>query len=71
MVAVSGRLPRRPTQRVGHLLLAGLLGVFLYSPLRTVPEAVLAVQALLFPLLAVSGLLMWKGPRLQRWYRER
>lgn len=68
---MSSRLPRRPAQRVAHLLLAGLLGAFLYSPLRTVPEAVLAVQAVVFPLLAVSGLLMWRGPRLRRWYRER
>lgn len=68
---MSDRLPRRSTQRVGHLLLAGLLGAFLYSPLRTVPEAVLAVQAVVFPLLAVSGLLMWRGQRLWRWLRAR
>jgi thiosulfate reductase cytochrome b subunit len=28
-------------------------------------QAVLAVQAVLFPLLVVSGLVMWKGPQLR------
>lgn len=66
------RLPwRRSTQRLAHLLLAVALGVFVYSPLRTVPEAVLAVQFVVFPLLALSGLLMWKGAALRRWSRNR
>ncbi|WP_254272695.1 hypothetical protein [Haloarcula marina] len=62
---------RRSTHRAAHLLLALALGAFLYSPLRTVPTAVLAVQAVGFPLLALSGLLLWRGPRLRRWYRDR
>lgn len=62
---------RRSTQRAGHLLLAVALGAFVYSPLRTDPGAVLAVRFVLFPLLAVSGLLLWQGPRLRRWYRAR
>jgi xanthine/uracil permease len=54
---------RRSTQRTAHVLLAAAFGTFVYSPLRTVPEAVLAVQFVLFPLLALSG--------LRRWYRAR
>ena len=55
---------RRSTHRLVHLLLAVGLGVFVYSPLRTVPEAVVVVQVALFPLLALSGVLLWTGPRL-------
>jgi len=62
---------RRSTHRLAHLLLAVALGAFVYSPLRTEPLAVLAVQAVLFPLLALSGLVMWKGPALRRRYRKR
>ena len=69
---MSRSLPwRRSAQRAGHLLLAVALGAFVYSPLRTVPEAVFAVQFVLFPLLALSGLLLWQGSRLRRWYRAR
>jgi hypothetical protein len=62
---------RRATHRVAHLLLAGGLGVFVYSPLRTDSTAILAVQVVLFPLLALSGVLLWKGGQLRRWLRER
>ena len=48
------------------LLLAVALGAFVYSPLRTDPVAVLAVQVGLFPLLALSGVFMWKGAALRR-----
>lgn len=65
------RLWRRSTQRWVHLLLAVALGVFVYSPLRTAPRAVLAVQAVCFPLLALSGVLMWKGAALRRRLRKR
>jgi len=57
---------RRSTHRLAHLLLAVGLDVFVYSPLRTVSDAVLVVQVVLFPLLALSGVLLWTGPRLRR-----
>ena len=62
---------RRSTHRLAHLLLAVGLGAFVYSPLRTVPEAIIIVQAVLFPLLALSGVLLWKGPRLRQRFRQR
>jgi len=69
-VSVS-RLWRRSTHRLAHLALSVALGAFVYSPLRTAPAAVIATQIVLFPLLALSGLLMWKGPALRRRYRDR
>jgi len=62
---------RRSTHRALHVALAAALGAFVYSPLRTDPAAVLAVQAAVFPLLALSGVLLWTGPALGRWGRER
>jgi thiosulfate reductase cytochrome b subunit len=62
---------RRSTHRVAHLLLAAVLGVFVYSPLRTAPDAVLVVQVVVFPLLVVSGLLLWRGVQVRRWLRDR
>lgn len=62
---MSGRLRSRRAQRLAHLVLATALGVYLYSPLREVAVVGLVVQVLVFPALAVSGVLMWKGPRLR------
>ena len=46
-----------------NLLLAVDLGVFVYSPLRTVPEAVVVVvvQPVAFALLTLSSILLWNG----------
>jgi len=57
-------LRARRVQRLFHLVLATALGTYLYSPLADVSAATLAVQAVVFPALALSGVLMWKGPRL-------
>jgi hypothetical protein len=68
---MSGSFWRRDRQRLLHLLVVTALGVFVYSPLRTNPTAVLVVQAVAFPVATLSGLLMWKGGRLRAWLRER
>lgn len=54
-----------------HLALSILLGTYLYSPLSDVAIADVVVQAVVFPALALSGLLMWKGPVLRRRIRTR
>lgn len=68
--APTRRWPRSTHRRL-HLLVASALGTFVYSPLRTVPEAVLLVQLVVFPLLVASGLWLWQGHRLGAWWRER
>jgi hypothetical protein len=60
-------LRSRTRQRLTHLVLATALGVYLYSPLGDVAVVELAVQLLVFPALALSGLLLWKGHRLRGW----
>jgi type VI protein secretion system component VasK len=69
-VAVTGVWSRR-LQRYAHLGLATALGVYLYSPLGEVAAAELAVQLVVFPALALSGLLLWRGGRLRSWLRRR
>lgn len=65
------RLPYRRLRRV-HLLLAPLMGVFLYSPsLRNDPHVLAIVQFGLFPAVALAGLALWLGPRLPRHRKER
>ncbi len=57
---------QRGALRWAHIL-AGLgLGVFLYSPLSTIPETRAVVLYGVFPLLALSGFAMWQRGRLAR-----
>jgi hypothetical protein len=34
------------------------------------PNAVLAIQWLLMPLIIISGLWLWKGHLIKKWYRK-
>lgn len=62
----AGGVWSRSRQRLAHVVLATALGVYLYSPLGSVAAVELAVQVVVFPALALSGLLMWKGHRLRQ-----
>lgn len=62
---------RRSIHRSIHVLFAVVLGTYLYSPLSGVWVAELLVQVLVFPGLALSGVLLWKGPVVRRWVRAR
>ena len=57
----------RSRQRITHLVLATALGVYFYSPLGEVAVVELTIQLIVFPALALSGLLLWKGNRVRRW----
>jgi hypothetical protein len=70
-VTGATRLWRRSTHRLAHLLLAGVLGTFVYSPFTADPTFRFVVQVIAFPALVVSGLLLWRGPALRRWLRTR
>jgi len=56
----------RSFHRTAHLLLATILGIYLYSPLSGASGVELLVQTVVFPGLALSGLFLWKGHRLRR-----
>lgn len=56
----------RIINRVLHLLAAGVIGTFVYSPWGQDPGFRLATQAVVIPLLAVSGLMLWKQAAAMR-----
>lgn len=60
----------RAIQRAFHLLFAIVLGVYIYSPLSTVGVMEFFVQAIVFPGLVLSGVLLWKAGKLHRWYHN-
>jgi thiosulfate reductase cytochrome b subunit len=49
-----------------HIILSIPIVGYIYGPVSTIPQAVVAVRFVLFPLVVLSGLWMWKGAALKR-----
>ncbi|MEM9300882.1 MAG: hypothetical protein AAGE01_02155 [Pseudomonadota bacterium] len=60
----------RSVLRWSHLLLSGVLGAYLYSPLRTDPFWTEVILFLVFPLMGVLGLGLWQQAALMRSLKE-
>jgi thiosulfate reductase cytochrome b subunit len=54
-----------------HLVLSIPLVGYLYGPVARIPRAAFAVRFVLFPLVVLTGLWMWKGQQLKRWVKKR
>ena len=52
---------------IGSIPIIGLI----YGPVGDIPNAVLTIQWVLFPLIVFSGLWLWKGHLVKKWYRKR
>lgn len=49
-----------------HIIMSIPIIGYIYGPVATIPEAVNAVRFVLFPMVVLSGLWMWKGQWLKR-----
>lgn len=54
-----------------HILASAALGAFIYSPWRHSSSFVIVMGAGVFPLLTLTGLWMWQGPQMSRWFKNR
>jgi hypothetical protein len=61
---------QRGILRVVHLVLSGMLGVYIYAPPEETGDLRLICQLVLFPALLVTGLWMWQQARVNRWLRR-
>ena len=61
----------RGRQRAAHLVAGALLVLYVYLPVA--PDATLqtVVRWIVFPLLVITGVLMWQWPKLRRFVRAR
>ena len=66
---MSNAIQRR-ILRSCHLIAGIMLALHVYSPLAEVALFATAVQAVIVPLVALSGLWMWQQPRISRWMRS-
>ena len=41
---------------------------YIYGPVSKIPEAVTFLRYILFPLIVLSGLWMWKGYAVKKWF---
>lgn len=62
---------QRDVQRSVHLVASAILLVFLYTPLGDNDVFQLMVRVMVFPLLVVTGTLMWQMPRIRRMLKRR
>jgi hypothetical protein len=44
---------------------------YIYGPVRNFPKAVLAIQWIIFPLIVISGVWLWKGHLVRKWWKKR
>jgi hypothetical protein len=44
---------------------------YIYGPVKNFPHAVAAVKWVIIPLIVLSGLWLWKGPRVKQWIRSK
>ena len=56
--------------RVIHLIMAGLIGAYLFSPLGNMDWYVNLVRASVLPILLITGLSMWQMPSLTKWLKR-
>jgi hypothetical protein len=56
--------------RVIHLVVAGLIGAYLYSPLGNMDWYVSLVRISVIPVLVFTGLSMWQMPALTKFLKR-
>ena len=44
---------------------------YIYGPVKNIPEAVMMIKWVLFPLIVLSGLWLWKGHVVRKWFRKK
>ena len=52
-----------------HILISIPVVGYIYGPVSGIPEAVVVVRWIIFPTIVLSGLWLWKGMVIKRWFR--
>ena len=53
-----------------HLVVGGLIGAYLYSPLGQMEWFAMLVKVTVLPVLLTSGLMMWQMPTITKWLKR-
>lgn len=60
----------RKVSRIIHLLMAALLGTFIYSPLSSNTEFANFVMWVAIPLVSITGVFMWKQGAIMKAFKK-
>ncbi|MEL6403016.1 MAG: hypothetical protein AAFN11_13565 [Chloroflexota bacterium] len=61
----------RQVIRIGHIIEGILIALFIYSPTLAANSTYIALmQFVVFPAIAISGLLLWQQPRVLKFVRQ-
>jgi hypothetical protein len=52
-----------------HIILSIPIIGYVYGPVAEIPEATVAVRWVFLPVIIASGLWLWKGSVVKRWFR--
>jgi hypothetical protein len=44
---------------------------YIYGPVKNFPNAVFAIKWILFPLIVLSSLWLWKGHLVKKWFKRK
>lgn len=53
-----------------HIVLSIPIIGFIYGPVATIPVSAMIVRWIVFPLLVLSGLWLWKGRFVKNWFKQ-
>lgn len=53
-----------------HIILSIPILGYIYGPVATMPEAAFMVRVVIFPIVILSGLWMWKGHWVKKLFRK-
>ena len=53
-----------------HIVLSIPIIGFIYGPVATIPVSAMIVRYIVFPLLVLSGLWLWKGRFVKNWFKR-
>ncbi len=54
-----------------HILISIPVIGFIYGPVKDIPAAAAGVRWVLFPIIILSGLWLWKGHVVKRWLKNK
>jgi thiosulfate reductase cytochrome b subunit len=61
----------RKVMRWLHIIASIPVIGYIYGPVKDIPEAVIVIKWGLFPFIVLSGLWMWKGHLVRKWFRRK
>jgi hypothetical protein len=51
-----------------HILISIPIVGYVYGPVASIPEAVVTIRWVLFPIVILSGFWMWIGHKVKKWF---